>query len=104
MSDAAPDSSLKQPPADTERLFGMNPSRVIEIGLIALTICVYGQVCTFGQIMFDDPIFVSSNTRVTNGLTLEGIGWAFRTYYFANWIPLTWLSFMLDASLFDDWW
>ena len=34
------------------------------------------------------------------GLTLEGVRWAFTTGTAANWHPLTWLSHMLDVSLF----
>jgi hypothetical protein len=38
--------------------------------------------------------------HVQNGLTPDGIGWAFRTGLMGNWHPLVWLSFMLDVTLF----
>jgi protein O-mannosyl-transferase len=88
--------------ARSERLLGLNPSRVIEMGLVALTAIVYTQVWNFGLIMFDDPQTVGSNAHVRSGMTLEGIEWAFGAFHFANWIPLTWVSLMLDASLFGD--
>jgi hypothetical protein len=33
-------------------------------------------------------------------LSAENIAWAFRTFFFVNWHPLTWLSYMLDSQLF----
>src|SRR6185503_19096690 len=32
-------------------------------------------------------------------LSLEGVRWAFTTFHGANWFPLTWLSWQMDASL-----
>jgi tetratricopeptide (TPR) repeat protein len=55
-----------------------------------------------GFIDFDDPDYVTSNATVLNGITWEGVGWAFRTYHASNWHPLTWLSHMLDADLFGS--
>ena len=46
-------------------------------------------------------IYVSQNPHVLNGLTLDGIISAFTTPHVGNWLPLTWLSFMLDCRLFD---
>jgi protein O-mannosyl-transferase len=53
--------------------------------------------CKF--IGFDDPIYVSENPLVLQGLSREGVIWAFTTFRLANWHPLTWLSFELDATL-----
>jgi hypothetical protein len=43
---------------------------------------------------------VTNNSHVRQGLSLSGIAWAFSAFHAANWHPLTWLSHMLDASLF----
>ncbi len=51
-------------------------------------------------IKFDDPDYVTSNPRVTTGLTWSNVGWAFQSGEQANWHPLTWLSHMLDVQLF----
>jgi tetratricopeptide (TPR) repeat protein len=75
----------------------------ISLALAVLTLAVYVQVWHFEFITIDDPIFVSTNPHVRSGLTLSGIKWAFDRFYFANWIPLTWLSFMLDGAAFDAW-
>ncbi|MEO8603036.1 MAG: tetratricopeptide repeat protein, partial [bacterium] len=49
---------------------------------------------------FDDPAYVSENPFVRRGLTWDGVRWAFTTGRLGNWNPLTWLSYMLDVSLF----
>lgn len=82
------------------RLWGLNPSRLIEVGLVVLTAIVYAQVWDFGSITFDDPQTVSANPHILNGLSFEGLQWAFGAFHYANWIPLTWVSLMLDADLF----
>jgi predicted Zn-dependent protease len=76
---------------------------LIDVGLVALTLAVYGQAWDFGLIVFDDPTYVVSNPPVTSGLSFSGVSWAFRTFYGANWIPLTWLSLMADVSLYGNW-
>ncbi len=48
---------------------------------------------------FDDPDYID-NSYVKAGVTLQGIKWAFTTWYASNWHPLTWLSHMLDCQLF----
>jgi tetratricopeptide (TPR) repeat protein len=40
------------------------------------------------------------NRNVQRGLTIESIGWAFTSYYAGNWHPLTWISHMIDWSLY----
>jgi hypothetical protein len=50
---------------------------------------------------FDDALYVTDNPHVLQGLTAGSITWAFTTGYIANWHPVTWLSHMLDVTLFD---
>ena len=49
---------------------------------------------------FDDNQYVTDNLIVQKGLTVEGIIWAFKSIYAANWHPLTWISHMLDCELY----
>jgi len=49
---------------------------------------------------FDDALYVTDNAQVQQGLTPASIAWAFTSGYIANWHPLTWLSHMLDTTLF----
>jgi hypothetical protein len=51
-------------------------------------------------INYDDPVYVTENPHVRGGLTWEGVRWAFTAAHDGNWIPLTWLSHMLDCQLF----
>jgi tetratricopeptide (TPR) repeat protein len=71
--------------------------------LVAATVAVYGQVYQFGFLVFDDPAYVPENSHVRAGLTTGGIRWAFTTVHDSNWIPVTWLSLMADASVYGTW-
>ncbi len=71
--------------------------------LVAATVAVYGQVYQFDFLVFDDPAYVLENRHVLAGLTTGGIRWAFTTVHDSNWIPLTWLSLMADASVYGTW-
>src|SRR5271155_4523522 len=73
---------------------------LLAILLIGATLIVYLQVCQFGYILLDDPRYVPGNTQVRNGISLDGIRWAFTTFCDGNWIPLTWLSLMLDTTIY----
>jgi len=50
--------------------------------------------------VFDDYTYLIENARVQSGLTADGVRWAFTTTYASNWHPLTWLSHMLDVSIY----
>ena len=54
--------------------------------------------CDF--ITYDDAIYIIHNGHIQNGLTMDGLRWAFTTGYSANWHPLTWISQMPDVQLF----
>ncbi len=68
--------------------------------LAVAVLTVYGQVLHFDFVTYDDPDYVTANPHVQAGLTWAGFAWAFRTSFAGNWFPLTWLSHMLDVSLF----
>ena len=73
---------------------------IICVALILSTLLVYWQVRNFDFINYDDNLFVSENPNVFSGLNFENIKWAFTTPQAGNWLPLTWISFMLDCQLF----
>src|SRR4051794_27102191 len=73
---------------------------LIVLGLLVLTFALYARVAHFDFINYDDGDYVAQNRVVRQGLTLDGVAWAFTTGHAANWHPLTWLSHMLDVSLF----
>ncbi|MCC7011339.1 MAG: tetratricopeptide repeat protein [Planctomycetes bacterium] len=80
---------------------GHGSARWIAAALVALTLAVYALVGENGFVDFDDGAYVYDNPYVTEGLSLEGLGWAFTTQHSANWHPFTWLSHMLDVQIFD---
>jgi len=83
----------------------MTPKRRTELAglcLALVTLALFWPVTTHDYIAFDDDQYASQNAHVTGGLSLSGIKWAFATTYTANWHPLTWLSLMLDCSVFGN--
>ncbi len=68
--------------------------------LVVATLATYGDLRTHHFINFDDNLYVTDNAPVQGGLTLTGLSWAFTTLHGGFWLPLTWLSFMVDSQLF----
>ena len=66
----------------------------------AVTLAVFWPVVNCAFLTYDDPAYYVENVHVQNGLTPDGILWAFRTGLMGNWHPLVWLSFMLDVTWF----
>jgi protein O-mannosyl-transferase len=81
----------------------VRPELGLGLVLIAVTGAVYARTASFGFVVFDDPTYVSENPHVLNGLSLSGIRWAFSKIHDCNWIPLTWLSLELDATIYGRW-
>ncbi len=61
---------------------------------------LYWQSFYFDYVYFDDSRYVLENPEVNRGLSLEAVRWAFTSTFMSNWHPLTWMSHMLDVSLF----
>ncbi len=68
--------------------------------LALVTIALYWPAMSHDFVNYDDNLFVTSNVRVQNGLTLENVKWAFCNPVNNIWHPLTVLSHMLDCQLF----
>jgi protein O-mannosyl-transferase len=49
---------------------------------------------------WDDDIYITANERVVKGISWENIKWAFSTIFFGFYYPVTWLSHMLDVSIY----
>ena len=68
--------------------------------LLLAVIAVFGQTAGHDFVNFDDDDYVYENRHVLEGLTGEGIAWAFtESHVSAHWHPLTWLSLMADAQV-----
>ena len=71
----------------------------VGLGLVLVTFLVYVRVLGCGFVDYDDPDYVTANPQVQNGLTVQGIIWAFSHVHSSNWHPVTWISHMLDCQL-----
>ncbi len=63
-------------------------------------VAIYGQTLAHGFLHFDDDLYVTDNPQVQAGLNLKSIGWAFVTEDAHYFHPLTWMSHMLDCTLY----
>ena len=76
------------------------PTIGICLSLGVLTWLVFGQTLWHDFINYDDPRYVYENTKITGGLSISGIVWAFTHVHSLNWHPLTTISHMLDCQLY----
>src|SRR5271155_5641449 len=72
----------------------------IGCGLLLVTLAAYWPVRYCGFTYIDDDLYVFRNPQVLPGITFEGIRWAFITGRTGNWLPLTWISHMLDCQFY----
>jgi tetratricopeptide (TPR) repeat protein len=61
---------------------------------------VFGRTLWDNFVNYDDPRYVYQNTRITSGLNISGIAWAFTHIHSENWHPLTTITHMLDCQLY----
>jgi protein O-mannosyl-transferase len=74
----------------------------VSAALFLGTLLVFSRAIGNDFVNYDDPVYVTQNPRVQAGLSLDGIRWATITGAAANWHPLTWISHMVDWSVFED--
>ena len=72
----------------------------IVIFLIVASFIAYGRILGNGFVNFDDGVYITENNHIQSGIHLESIKWAFSAFVSKNWHPITWLSLMLDWSIF----
>ena len=73
---------------------------ILPLLLPMAVLAIYWQTVCFGLINIDDYEYLVRSKAVTSGLGAVGIKWAFMNVEHAIWMPLTWVSYMLDFSLF----
>src|SRR6202040_3229921 len=73
---------------------------IVSVFLAVIVWIAFGRALNYGFVGYDDQNYVLRNPRVTNGLTLDGIQWAFTHVHATNWHPLTTISHMLDCQLY----
>ncbi|MGH0029757.1 MAG: tetratricopeptide repeat protein [Myxococcota bacterium] len=70
------------------------------VALAALAGWLYAPITHFPFVDYDDDIRVLANPAVRGGISWTGIALAFSSVWDANWSPITWISHMLDTSLY----
>src|SRR5262245_43862270 len=73
---------------------------VLALALGALAALVFWPALRFDFVSYDDWRLVRDNPALQGGLSLGALTDAFGRPYYLNWIPLTSLSYQLDAALF----
>src|SRR5438045_6410843 len=95
--------SNQEPKPGVQRQIGDSDNRVtlfLCLLLILGTWFCYRSLSNNGFISFDDPTYVIRNLHVNSGLAWSGVVWACKASYASNWHPVTWISHMIDCSLF----
>ena len=76
-------------------------SPIIVILIIFLTFALYADVLFFDFINFDDNTYIYDNPLLTNGLTWTSVHWAWTKFGAPYYMPLTRLSYIIDAEVFN---
>src|SRR5438876_10165063 len=102
-------SRVKRKKASPTRPAASGDSRTRNDRLIASVVCIllagivwiaFGQTLHHEFVNYDDGSYVYANPRITSGLTLGNVAWAFTHFRAGNWQPLTAISHMLDCQLY----
>jgi len=68
--------------------------------LAAATFAAFEGVRSNNFVFYDDDKYITGNDEVLKGLSIESLRWAFTTGHQGNWHPLTWMSHLLDSTVF----
>ena len=82
-------------------IFAIDRRIVICLLLVFSILAVYGKVRHYDFINLDDNEYVYHNPNILSGITKESLVWSFHFQDKDNnyWVPLTWLSHMMDVEL-----
>lgn len=76
------------------------PVTAVHAALVGINLIIYAGVGRFELVNWDDPTYITDNPTVLRGLSWSTAWWALTTGHSPYWHPLTWLSHLLDVSLF----
>ncbi|MFV9644563.1 MAG: tetratricopeptide repeat protein [Desulfobacterales bacterium] len=85
---------------DKHKIFNIRYDILICLFLVIATLAAYWQVMNYPFVNFDDDSYILKNHFVQEGLTWEGILWAFSFKSLTFWHPMVWLSHMLDYHIY----
>ena len=66
---------------------------------LAAAMLAYSGIAKCGFIGLDDDLYVYENLIVSQGLSWQGVRWAFTAFFASTWQPLVWLSYMADITI-----
>lgn len=87
-------------PETPKKFLPANAASMVIAGIVAACLLVYAQTIYFNFINIDDRAYIYENRAVLSGFNWNSLRWAFTSVHSANWHPLTWLSHMLDVTMF----
>jgi tetratricopeptide (TPR) repeat protein len=67
--------------------------------LAVAILSIYAQVASHSFLNYDDNLYITENAHVKAGLAADSIRWSLTAFH-PNWHPLTWLTYLVDVSLF----
>lgn len=73
---------------------------LVIVFLMITCLAAFGRIAENDFISYDDGLYITDNSNIQAGITLESMKWAFTAIHGSNWHPITWLSHMLDWKLF----
>src|ERR1700733_886561 len=68
--------------------------------LASVTLALYWPATGFDFTNYDDPDYIIYNPAIQHGVSPDSVAWAFKTSHASNWNPVTWISHMVDYSLY----
>ncbi len=78
----------------------IRPELFLLCTLCVLTLALFWPSREYGRYVYDDEQYLDKNPHVSKGISWEGIKWAFSTGHTGYPHPLTWVSLMLDTTIF----
>jgi tetratricopeptide (TPR) repeat protein len=73
---------------------------LVAFALAVGTGAVFSRTLGNDFINYDDPLYVTENLRVQQGITPRTLAGDFLSFEVVNWHPLTWMSYRLDYQLY----
>ena len=70
--------------------------------LLVITFGLYLRVYNFDFISYDDPFLFIDNPHVNSGLSWDNVIWAFTSTDRLHWMPLTWITHMIDFEIYGS--
>ncbi len=96
----APNPTFYEVNKPSGRIFSQsNQPWLIACLLAAATFAMFSPAIGFDFLNYDDNLYAYQNPHVLGGISADGLAYAFRTIEGSSWMPATWISYLLDVSV-----